>query len=48
MEKKKLEIDKCLEIYDILEEFSYKFPREETEKKWRLYNQPKVCMDLIT
>jgi dynein heavy chain len=34
IEKLKVDMDKCFEIYAILEEFDHKFSNDEMNKRW--------------
>lgn len=47
MEKKQVEIQKNMEIYEIMEEFMYKFTKEEDQRKWKLFNQPKLTLEMM-
>ena len=48
LEKKKLEIKKCMEIYTTLDMFHYKFDdEEEYDKMWRVYGSPLETMQRI-
>jgi dynein heavy chain len=40
MEKKKLEIDECMDAFTMVEEFGYKFPADELNKRWEVYGYP--------
>jgi dynein heavy chain, axonemal len=41
------EISSCLEIYDTLEEFNYKFSVEDLNKRWLIFGGPKDTFELI-
>lgn len=47
LEKLKIEMNKCFDIYNILEGFNYRFPKEDMDKKWMIYGSPKEIYDLI-
>jgi hypothetical protein len=48
LEKKKMEIKKCMEIYTTLDMFHYKFDdEEEYDKMWRVYGSPLETMQRI-
>ena len=40
------EIDKCLDIYKILEDFQYKFTKDDYDKKWIIFGSPKETLDI--
>ena len=41
IEKIKVEINKCFDIYKTLDEFSWRFPNEDLNKKWQVFGSPK-------
>jgi dynein heavy chain len=41
LEKQKKEIEKSMELYDIMEKYNYKFTEEEIKKKWLVFGGPK-------
>ncbi len=47
VEKQKLEIEKMMEAYDILDEYTEKLPREEFNNKWSAFRMPKELMSII-
>jgi hypothetical protein len=48
LEKISVEIKACMNIYEILNFFNYKFLDEEDyDKKWRVYGAPKDTMEKI-
>lgn len=48
IEKISNDIRNCMNIYDILSFFNYKFPDdEEYDKKWRVYGAPKETLEKI-
>ena len=36
-----------MEIYDILEEFNFKFAEEDITRKWRVFGGPKDVINMI-
>ena len=47
LDKTKKEIDKSMEIYQIMEKYGYKFSEEELKKKWLVYGGPKEVFKTI-
>lgn len=47
LEKQKVEMTKCFDIYKILEGFNYKFSKEDMDRKWTVFGSPKDTMELI-
>lgn len=47
IEKLKIEIDGCMRIYDICNEFNYEFSGGENDNKWSLYGSPVKIMETI-
>ncbi len=47
VEKQKIEIDKMMEAYDILDEYMEKLNREENQNKWAAFRKPKELNELI-
>lgn len=41
MQKMKLEMTKCFDIYKILEGFNYRFSKDELDKRWIIFGSPK-------
>jgi len=41
LEKIKLTIDECMDVFTMLEGFGYKFPVDELNKRWEVYGYPK-------
>jgi len=37
LEKLKLEMDKCFEVYQKLESFNYRFSKDDYDKKWIIF-----------
>lgn len=49
MEKKQVDIKKCMDIYTILDRFHHKFPNEESyDKMWRVYGAPVETISRIS
>ncbi len=40
IEKLKQEINNCMEIYSILDEFNYEFTSTDLDQKWWLFGSP--------
>jgi translation initiation factor IF-2 len=41
IEKKQVDIKKCTDIYDMLNDFQYAFTEEEdADKRWRMFGSP--------
>ena len=41
IDKLQIEIKKCTDIYDMLNEFQYSFAEEDdADKRWRVFGQP--------
>eukprot|EP01022_Parablepharisma_sp_SALTPOND_P028499 TRINITY_DN71064_c2_g1_i1.p1 TRINITY_DN71064_c2_g1~~TRINITY_DN71064_c2_g1_i1.p1 ORF type:complete len:4083 (+),score=665.19 TRINITY_DN71064_c2_g1_i1:2435-14683(+) len=47
VERQKLDIEKMIETYDIMDEYMEKLPREEFNNKWSAFRMPKELMSLI-
>jgi len=47
IEKTKIETQNCIDIYGILEEYNYKIPKEELNKRWEIFGGPKKIHELI-
>lgn len=47
LEKIQEEINKCGDIYDILEEFQYSLSSEDINKRWVVFKGPKDITDTI-
>lgn len=47
LEKMKKEVEKSMEIYQIMEKYNYKFTEEELKKKWQVFGGPKETLKLI-
>jgi len=41
------EIAKTLDIYEILEEFDYKFSKEDMNKRWLIFGGPKEVLEIM-
>lgn len=47
LEKIKIEMNKCFDIYKILEDFNWRFTTDEMNKRWHVYGGPKDILALI-
>jgi len=47
MDKLKIEMNKCFDIYTILDKFKYRFTKEDMDKKWLIYGFPFETQKLI-
>lgn len=47
LEKLKIEMDKCFDVYKILEGFSYRFSKDDMDKKWMIFGGTKDVLELI-
>ena len=47
MEKMKLEMGKCFDIFKILEGFNYRFSKDELDKRWIIFGSPKELTELV-
>lgn len=47
LEKMKKEIEKSMEIYQIMEGYNFKFTEEELKKKWQVFGGPKEIIKTI-
>ena len=47
IDKLKVEIGKCFDIYKILEDFSYRFSKEDMDRKWNIYGYPRDTIELV-
>lgn len=47
MEKMKIEMNKCFGIFTILEQFNYKFSKEDIDRRWNVFGSPSEVLDLI-
>ena len=48
IEKLGVEINKCTDIYDMLNEFQYAFEQEEdADKRWRMFGSPQETIQKI-
>lgn len=47
VEKQKLDIEKMMEAYDILDEYNEKLQREELSNKWSAFRRPKELLEII-
>ena len=47
IEKIKIDMNKCFDIYKTLEDFSYRFSKEEMDKRWNIVGSPKIILELI-
>jgi hypothetical protein len=47
IEKQRKEIDICMGIYDICDEFGYELSSTENDNKWKLFGAPLLIMETI-
>lgn len=47
IEKIKIEMNKCFDIYKILEDFNWRFTNDEMNRRWLVYGGPKDILSLI-
>lgn len=47
MEKMKIEMNKCFDVYKILEGFNYRFSKDELDKRWIIFGSPKELNELV-
>lgn len=47
LEKMKVEMNKCFDIYKILEDFNWRFTNDEMNKRWNVFGAPKEISELI-
>ena len=47
LEKIKLEMNKCFEVYKILEGFNFRFSKEDMDRKWNVFGGSRDVFDLI-
>ena len=47
IEKIKVDINSCLDIYAMLDEFQYRFAADDLNKKWQIFGGPKDTMELV-
>lgn len=47
IEKLRGEIDACMGVYDILDEFNFDLPQIELDSKWKLFGAPKEIVSVI-
>jgi len=47
LEKIQVDIDNCMQVYDILEGFSYKLSPQDFNQRWKAFGGPKEILDLI-
>ena len=40
------QINECLNIYNILEDYNFKFPNKDLDKRWEIFGSPKSLMEL--
>lgn len=46
LEKIKIEINKCLDIYKTLEDYNYRFTAEDMNKRWLIFGGPKETIEI--
>lgn len=47
LEKLKVDMNKCFDIYKMLEDFNWRFKTEEMNKKWEVFSGPKDILLVI-
>jgi dynein heavy chain len=47
MEKTKIEMQKCFDIYKILEDFNYRFSKDELDKRWIIFGSPEEITQMV-
>lgn len=47
LEKSKEDINQSMEVYQIMEEFQYKFSVDDINRKWQVYSYPSDIYELI-
>lgn len=47
IEKQKIEMNKCFEVYKILDSFNYRFTKEDMDRKWFIFGCPRDTLDLV-
>lgn len=47
LEKLKQEMNKCFDVYRILEGFNYRFSKDDLDRRWHVYGGIKDIMQLI-
>lgn len=47
MEKIRGEMNKCFEIYSILEGFNFRFSKDDMDKRWQIFGGPAEIDELI-
>lgn len=41
MEKMKIQMNKCFDVFKTLESFNYRFSKDELDKRWIIFGSPK-------
>lgn len=47
IERLKVDMEKCFDIYKTLEDFNHKFLPDEINKRWQIFGGPKKIYELI-
>ena len=47
LDKMKIEMGKCFDVYKILEDFNYRFNKEDLDKRWLIFGSPKELLELV-
>ena len=47
LEKVQTEIQNCLDIFTLLEDFQYRFPTDDLSKRWHVFGGPKDILELV-
>ena len=48
VEKIRVDIKKNAEVYNLLEEYKFKFEPKEIENRWVIYKKPRDIIDMVT
>jgi dynein heavy chain len=40
-------MNKCFDIYKTLEDFNYRFNKDELDKRWMIFGSPKELFELV-
>lgn len=47
MDKIKIDMQKCFDIYRILEDFNYRFSKDELDKRWIIFGSPEEITQMV-
>lgn len=48
LDKIKVEMSKCFDVYATLDGFGYRFSKHDLDQKWTIFGSPKDTLDMIT